>query len=176
MVTMGSFHFFASCNSSGVRIMVPSSRMISQHSPHSFNPARRIKSTVASVWPLRSRTPFFFAKSGNICPGRRKSSGFASSSVHFTAVRPRSAAEIPVVVSLWSTETVKAVSWLSLFSLTICGNCSFAHRAALMGMQIKPLPCTAIKLTFSVVANWAAQIKSPSFSRSSSSVTKISFP
>jgi len=35
--------------SSVVRIIVPSSRMISQHSPHSFKPARRIRSTTASV-------------------------------------------------------------------------------------------------------------------------------
>ena len=34
----------------------------------------------------------------------------------------------------------------------------------------------AIKFTFSVVANWAAQIRSPSFSRSGSSMTTRSFP
>jgi lincosamide nucleotidyltransferase len=73
--------------------------MISQQSPHSFKPASRMRSTVASVWPLRSRTPFFFPARGNICPGRRKSSGLASSSTHFSAVILRSAAEIPVVVS-----------------------------------------------------------------------------
>ena len=105
--------------SSGVRIMVPSSRMISQHRPHSFNPANRSRSTVASVWPLRSRTPFFLASRGNICPGRRKSSGLAFSSTHFMAVMERSAAEMPVVVSTWSMETVKAVSWLSVFRVTI---------------------------------------------------------
>ena len=43
------FHFSANSMSSVVRIIVPSSRMISQHKPHSFNPARRIRSTVASV-------------------------------------------------------------------------------------------------------------------------------
>ena len=33
----------------------------------------------------------------------------------------RSAAEIPVEVVTWSIETVKAVSWLSVFLSTICG-------------------------------------------------------
>ena len=50
-------HSAAFCCSSEARIMVPSSRMISQHSPHSFSPASRHRSTVASVWPLRSSTP-----------------------------------------------------------------------------------------------------------------------
>ena len=40
------------------------------------------------------------------------------------AVRERSAAEMPVVVSTWSMETVKAVSWLSVFRVTIWGNWS----------------------------------------------------
>ena len=103
-------HFFASSMSSVVRIMVPSSRIISQHSPHSFSPASLHKSTVASVCPFLSSTPFFFARSGNMWPGRLKSSGFASSETHFIAVIERSAAEMPVVVETWSIETVNAVS------------------------------------------------------------------
>ena len=162
--------------SSPVRIMVPSSRMISQHSPHSFSPASRSRSTVASVCPFRSSTPFFLASRGNMCPGRRKSSGRAPSSTHFMAVMDRSAAEMPVVVDTWSMETVKAVSWLSVFMVTIWGSCSFRTYSPDMGMQIRPLPWAAIKFTFSVVANWAAQIRSPSFSRSGSSVARISFP
>ena len=170
------FHFPASSRNSEVRIIVPSSLIISQHSPHCFNPASLHRSTVASVCPFLSRTPFFFARSGNICPGRLKSSGFAFSSTHFMAVTERSAAEIPVVVLIWSTETVKAVSWLSEFSATICGNCSFLTYSSDIGIQISPFPWVAIKLIFSVVANSAAQIKSPSFSLSGSSVTRIIFP
>ena len=105
--------------------MVPSSPMISQHRPTSRRPARRMRSTVASVWPLRSRTPLSLASRGNMWPGRRKSWGLASGSTHFLAVRARSAAEMPVVVSTWSMETVKAVSWLSVFRVTIWGNWSF---------------------------------------------------
>ena len=40
-------------SASEVRIIVPSSRMISQHRPHCSSPARRHRSTVASVWLLR---------------------------------------------------------------------------------------------------------------------------
>ena len=45
-----------------------------------------------------------------------------------------------------------------------------------MGMQMRPLPWVAMKLTFSVVANSAAQMRSPSFSRSGSSVQRIILP
>ena len=166
----------ASVISSAVRIMVPSSRMISQHRPHSFSPARRHRSTVASVWPSRSNTPFFFASSGNMWPGLRKSSAFAPSSTQAIAVTERSAAEMPVVVEMWSMDTVKAVSWLSVLFCTIWGNCSLRTKASDMGIQIRPLPWVAMKLMFSVVANSAAQMKSPSFSRSGSSVTRMIFP
>ena len=53
-------------------------------------------------------------------------------------VYPRSAAEIPVVVSTWSTDTVNAVEWLSVFSETICGSPSCPASAALIGVQISP--------------------------------------
>ena len=43
-------------------------------------------------------------------------------------------------------------------------------------MQMSPLPWVAMKFTFSVVANSAAQMRSPSFSRSGSSVQRIILP
>ena len=61
-----------------------------------------------------------------MCPGRRKSCGWAPGSTHFMAVIDRSAAEMPVVVSTWSIDTVKAVSWLSVLRATICGRASLA--------------------------------------------------
>ena len=73
--------------------------MISQHSPHGSRPASRHRSTVASVCPLRSSTPRGFAIRGNMWPGRRKSLGDEVGSTTLRAVRPRSAAEMPVVVS-----------------------------------------------------------------------------
>ena len=47
------------------------------------------------------------------------------------------------------------------FTLTICSSPSRSAISALMGVQIRPLACVAMKLTASVVANWAAQIRSP---------------
>ena len=91
-------HFPESSINSEVRIIEPSPRIISQHTPHSLSPARRIKSTVASVWPSRSRTPLSLAISGNICPGLLKSSAFAPSATHLCTVAERSCAEMPVEV------------------------------------------------------------------------------
>ena len=98
------------------------------------------------------------------------------SSTQAIAVTERSAAEMPVEVEMWSMDTVKAVSWLSVLFCTIWGNCSLRTKASDMGIQIRPLPWVAMKLMFSVVANSAAQMKSPSFSRSGSSVTRMIFP
>ena len=109
-------------------------------------------------------------------PGRRKSSGAEAGSTHFMAVTERSWAEIPVAVLTWSMDTVNAVSWLSVFWETICGSFSRAAYSCDMGMQISPFPCTAIKLRTAVSAYWAAQIKSPSFSRSGSSAARIMRP
>ena len=83
---------------------------------------------------------------------------------------------MPVVVSTWSTDTVKAVQWLSVLTFTICSRPRRAATSSLMGVQIKPLAWVAMKFTFSVVANWAAQIRSPSFSRSGSSMVTMMRP
>ena len=61
--------------------------------------------TVASVCPARSSTPFFLAASGNMWPGRRKSSGRDRAFTHCLAVTPRSAAEMPVEVLMWSDDS-----------------------------------------------------------------------
>ena len=176
MVITVIWNFSASSRSSVVRIIVPSSRIISQQSPLGFNPASTARSTVASVCPVRFKTPPSLASNGNICPGLRKSSGFASSFIAAIAVSERSNADIPVSVCIPSIDMVNAVWWLSVFCSTICFNPSFWHNSLLIGMQIKPFPWVAIKLIFSGVANSVAQIKSPSFSRSGSSMTMTIFP
>ncbi len=53
--------------------MVPSSFMISQMTPAGMRPARRARSTEASVWPARTRTPPLRARSGKTWPGRARS-------------------------------------------------------------------------------------------------------
>ena len=55
-------------------------------------------------------------------------------------------------------------------------NCSLSMISGSAGMQISPRASLAIKLMASPVQNWAAMIRSPSFSRSSSSVTSTIFP
>ena len=86
MVSTFSPHSPAFSKSSVVRIMVPSSRMISQHRPQGTRPARRHRSTVASVWPPRTSTPPRRAVRGNTWPGRRRSSGRVSGSTHLRQV------------------------------------------------------------------------------------------
>ena len=71
---------------------------------------------------------------------------------------------------------VNAVWCMAVFSLTMRSNSSSLALCSSIGVQINPLPLVAIKLTISGVMQAAAQIKSPSFSRSSSSTTMITFP
>ena len=97
-----------------------------------------MRSTVASVCPARRSTPPSHASSGNMWPGRRNSAGFASGAAQRRAVRARSAAEMPVVVSSWSTETVNAVRSDSVFSETICGRPSAAVISRDIGVQMRP--------------------------------------
>ena len=75
-----------------------------------FSPAILQISTLASVCPVRSSTPPFFAINGKICPGRAKSLGFESSLQISLIVISRSNALTPVFASFASTEIVNAVS------------------------------------------------------------------
>ncbi len=91
--------------------MVPSSFMISTITlAEVVMPAMRAKSTPASVWPARLRTPPGCAISGKMWPGCTISLGLASGLTAVRTVNARSAAEIPVVTpSAASMETVKLV-------------------------------------------------------------------
>ncbi len=82
----------------------------------------------------------------------------------------RSAAEIPVVTpSAASMDSVKAVPNREVFLDDICGRCRASQISALSGRQIRPRACLAMKLMTSGVTFSAAMVRSPSFSRSSSS-------
>ena len=84
--------------------------MTSQITPAGVSPARRARSTAASVWPVRSSTPPGFDFSGKTCPGWTRSCGRDAGSIATWIVRARSAAEIPVVTpSRASIETVNGV-------------------------------------------------------------------
>ena len=95
-----------------------------------------------------------------------------SGSIATLIVRARSAAEMPVVTPVdASMLMVKFVPKVALLLLTINGMLRRFTISASSGRQIRPLPCFAMKLIFSGVIVSAAQTRSPSFSRSSSSTT-----
>ena len=64
--------------------------------PAGVRPASRARSTAASVWPARRRTPPSLATSGNRWPGLRRSVARVAGSAIARTVRARSAALMPV--------------------------------------------------------------------------------
>lgn len=160
-----------------MRAMVPSSFMISQITPAGVSPARRARSTEPSVCPVRTNTPPRRARSGNTWPGLTRSSGPEDGSTAVRMVWERSWALMPVVTPLLaSMDTVKAVSKGDLLSRTMGVR---PRRSAWSGMrlrQMRPRPWVAMKLMASGVTISAAMVRSPSFSRSSSSTRMTILP
>ena len=157
--------------------MVPSSFMISQHTPTGSMPAMRRMSTVPSVCPARRMTPPSTARSGKQWPGCTKSSSVQRESASFMVVMERSKALMPVVMpSFASTLTVKAVCSFSVLCWVCMGSPRASTRSGAMGTQISPRACVAMKLIFCGVANWPAHTRSTSFSRCGSSVMRMSLP
>ena len=141
-------------------------------SPESF-----AKSTPASVWPARLKTPPWAALNGNTCPGFLTSFGFEFLSAKTFTVVARSSADIPVVIPTEaSTETLKAVPFLSSFTKVIGGRFSLSKSSDSIGTQTTPEVFLIMKFIDSVVMRDPAIIKSPSFSLSSSSTTTTGFP
>src|SRR5918995_5673719 len=173
---------FTSCSlenfsRSGTLAIVPSSFMISQITPAGFIPASLARSTAASVWPARCKTPPGLARKGKTWPGMTRSSGPVASSTATLQVCARSAAEIPVETpSLASMETVKAVPMREELWVIICGISRRSSISSAIGRQMSPLPWVAMKFMSSGVTSSAAIVRSPSFSRSSSSQTMTIFP
>src|SRR5690606_33371472 len=64
----------------------------------------------------------------------------------------------------------------ALFTSTIGANFNRSQTSGKMGIQSWPRPCVIMKLTISGVTFSAAQMKSPSFSRSSASITITTLP
>ncbi len=157
--------------------MVPSSFITSQITPAGVRPARRARSTLASVWPVRSSTPPSLARRGNMWPGTTMSRGPDSGSIATWIVWARSWAEIPVLTPpAASIVTVKAVCSGASFLAAIRFRPSRSQRCAVSARQIRPRASLAMKLTASGVANCAAITRSPSFSRSSPSQTTTMRP
>ena len=145
--------------------------------PAGCKPARRARSTAASVCPARFSTPPSRARNGKMCPGRANAECEMFGSASPRNVAARSAAEIPVVVpSSRSTEMVKAVRWLSVLLSTMRGSRKSSQRSPDSGATTTPDVWRTMNAIFSGVANWAAMMRSPSFSRSSSSTMTIISP
>src|SRR4051812_19302849 len=122
-------------------------------------------------------TPPLRARSGNTWPGRTRSRGRVSAAIATCTVCARSAAEMPVLVpSRASIDAQNAVSRTDGCSLRSSGICSWLRRSGIIARQINPRPCFAMKLIASGVTVDAAIVKSPSFSRSSSSTTMTIWP
>ena len=177
MVIISNPCFLANLPRSGTRAMVPSVRMISQMAPAGARPAARARSTAASVWPVRTSTPPERARNGNTWPGRARSSGRVCGSTAARMVAARSGAEMPVdVLALASMPTHMAVPVRDEFCCTCNGMSSVSRRSGVIARQMRPRPCVAMKLMASGVTSSAAIVRSPSFSRSSSSTTMIILP
>ena len=153
-----------------MRAIVPSSCMISHITPEGLSPAKREISTAASVWPARTSTPPSLARKGNTWPGVTISSLVLLPSMATLTVRARSPAEMPVVTPCRaSIDTVKAVSYCVPLCRLMGSRPNCAQRSAVSARQMRPRPCVAMKLIAAGVAICAGMIRSPSFSRSSSS-------
>ena len=145
--------------------------------PAGFNPAKRARSTDASVWPARTRTPPLRARRGKTCPGRARSAGRVAGSIATLMVRARSYAEIPVVTpSRASMASQNAVPYCEVFCAVMGPIRRCSSRSSVNARQTRPRPYFAMKLMVSGVTFSAARVRSPSFSRSSSSTTTIMRP
>src|SRR5712671_2960760 len=157
--------------------MLPSSFMISHSTAAGWSPASCARSQQASVWPARTSTPPACAMSGNTWPGWTMSAGVALGEAATLMVCERSAAEIPVLTpDAASMDTVKLVPCTERLRATIGSRLRRSACASVIGMQTRPLPNFAMKLIFSAVTNSAAKMRSPSFSRSSSSTSTAMRP
>ena len=155
---------------SGIRAIDPSDFITSQTTAVGLRPARRQRSTDASVWPARTSTPPSRARSGKMWPGRVRSIGLLFGSARTAIVRARSPAEMPVVTpSRASTLTVNAVPRGAVLRAAIIGRSKRSRSSPVIGTQISPRAWVAMRLTMSASQNSAAIAMSPSFSRSSSS-------
>ena len=171
-------HSSARRRSSGSRAMLPSSLIISIRAAAGNRPARRAKSTAASVCPARCSTPRSCAYSGLMCPGRPNVSGVASGSASARMVLARSCMLTPVEhPSSLSTVTVKGVPEYRRVVVHLFGKPQlFAAFHRDWHAEHATRAFLSMKFTCSGVIFSAATMRSPSFSRSSSSTTIMNLP
>src|SRR6195952_3340039 len=122
-------------------------------------------------------TPPSLATSGKTWPGRTKSAAPMLLLASARTVLQRCSAEMPVVSPcLTSTVTVKAVPSGASFEATIGSRRRRRASPSVIGAQTMPQVLRMMKAIFSGVQREAATTRSPSFSRSSSSVTTTISP
>src|SRR3954470_493996 len=162
---------------SSARAIVPSSFCTSQITPAGISPASRARSTLASVWPVRSSTPPDRAFNGCTCPPTTMSPGPLPGSIAVCIVCAWSWTLMPVVTpSRASMVTVNGV-WCGVsFLAAMSSRPSSSQRSGVSARQIHPPAWRVMKLMASGVMNCAAITRSPSFSRSSSSTTTTILP
>ena len=100
MVATGTFSRSPNVSSPGSRSISPSAPTISAIAATGRRPASRRRSTAASVWPARERTPPGSARSGRMCPGRRRLLGTDSLPASTRRVWALSVALMPVVAKI----------------------------------------------------------------------------
>ena len=142
METIFKPNFAAISPSWGRRAIVPSSFKISTRAPPGFKPAILVISSVASVCPLRSKTPFSAPYRGKTCQGRANSEGFRFPATKAFIVDERSKAETPVVqpYPLKSTDIVNGVPSNEVFYSAIGARQSSSQRERGRGAHNNPLP------------------------------------
>ena len=106
----------------------------------------------------------------------RSRSRHAPGSSTLRIVSARSAAPMPLPAVTWSIDTVNAVSQPARSDGTIGQKSSSSRRSDTHGMHTRPRAHRSMKLIASGVTQLAAIVRSPSFSRSSSSTTSTISP
>ena len=132
---------------SGTRAIVPSSFITSQITPDGLSPARRGRSTAASVCPVRSRMPPGLALSGTTWPGCTRSAGRVEGSIATWIVCARSPESRAAI------ETSKAAWKEDSFFAAIRSSPSSSERSDVSARQIRPRPSRSMNPSASGVAN-----------------------
>ena len=132
--------------------------MISQTTPDGLRPARRARSTAASVCPIRWRTPPGFARSGKMWPRLHQIVRLESGLIATWTVWLRSAAEMPGRDPLAGLDRSgeRGAERRTRCGRSSGGKPSWSARSSVRQRQISPRACVAMKLIASGVANWAA--------------------
>ena len=160
----------ANATRSGMPATEPSSWSISQITAAGEQPARRARSTDASVCPARTSTPPSRARIGKMWPGRVSCSGVESAPTRTWMVRARSAEEAPVAIpSRASTETVNCFESGDVLRPVMSGTFIASRRSPAIATQTMPRARVVMNAIISAVMNCAGMHRSPSFSRPSSS-------